>query len=224
MVTQAPSRLENRIICIVGPKGTGKTERAARMYGLSDRALVFNVAFDKQYYARSTHIVDDDVITAGEMMRREPKFRISFESENLEQAGQGLRYVNLDPLIRECYQRGPMTIFLDEAHLLCSAQCVSPETLRMVYIGRHHLLSSVFIMQRTSGVHPVVRTNADEYHFHQITEPLDLKFIATKCGYEVAEVVQNLRRLKWENGKAVPGQCLVWTVEGETRVEEGTHG
>lgn len=212
--------LQNRVVCIVGPKGTGKTERASRLYGLQDRALVFNVAFDKAYDVRSTHVVEDDFISAGKVMRDNDKYRISFTSENLERTKSGgLTYTDLDPLIRECYLHGPMTVFLDESHMLCASHSCSDEVLRSIYIGRHHQLSSVFIMQRANGVHPVIRTNADEYHFFALSEPLDLKFISQKCGEDVAYTVANLKRLQVVGGKVVPGQCFVWTVEGNNRIE-----
>jgi hypothetical protein len=214
--------LQNRIVCIVGPKGTGKTHHAAQMYGQSARALIFNVAFDAAYDGNSLYIINDDIIAAGRVMRDQQQYRISFTSEDLQRTRSGgLVYASLDPLIRECYDHGPMTIFLDEAHMLVHAQSASDECLRMVYIGRHHQLSQVFIMQRANGVHPLVRANADEYHFFRISEPLDLKLIRERCGLHVAERVRTLKRLEVdEQGNVIPGEYLVWTVEGDILIRK----
>lgn len=212
--------LRNRIICIVGPKGTGKTERASRMFGSSDRALVFNVAFDRAYYPRATHIVTDDVIGAGEIMRTAKTYRIVFETENMAETKSGrMIYPDIDALIRECYMRGPMTMFVDEAHMVASSQSASFETKRMALIGRHHNLSAVYITQRVNGVHPDIRSNADEYHIFHVIEPLDIQVIASRCGWDTAAKVQSLRRLSFDNGKVLPGECLIWSADGQERIE-----
>jgi hypothetical protein len=183
------------------------------------RALVFNAAFDESYRVRSSHIVTEDVIGAAEVMRKQKAYRVCFETENIIMKGQNVVYADLDPVVVACMNNPPMTLIIDEAHLTCSHITATHEVLRSVFIGRHHQLSEIFVMQRTSGVHPVVRANADEYHFFAITEPLDLKFISQKCGEDAAYTVANLRRLQEKNGKVVPGQCYVWTVEGQTRIE-----
>lgn len=207
--------LRNRIVCIVGPKGTGKTETAAGIYGKCDRAVVFNVAHDKQYRVRSTVFLDGDIKSLDKVMRHNDKFRICFESDAMIRKGSSMIYVDLDDIILDCMANPPITLFLDEAHLLCKADNVTNETLRAVYISRHHAMSMVFIMQRMAGVHPDIRFNADEYHFFKINEPADIDIIKQKFGKEVAEQVRDLRRLDYVNGRVVPGQQLVWNVEDD---------
>jgi len=214
--------LQNRVICVVGPKGTGKSFRVCQMYAKSKRALVFNAAFDKEYRVRSTHLVHEDVIGAGRVMQKEQTYRICFETENVIRKGQNMIYPDLDPIVLACMNNPPMMLIVEEAHMTCSYITATDEILRSVFIGRHHQLDEVYCMHRMSGeggVHPVIRANADEYHIFRLSEPGDLKFVAQKCGADAAYTVANLRRLQEKDGKVIPGQCFVWTTEGEMRVE-----
>lgn len=205
----------------MGRKGSGKTWRAWRRFKASKNALVFNVAFDQTYLIGATHHVTDDLVTVGTILRREPEFRIVFESEFLVPHGQSVRYPKLDPVLQECFERGNMTVFLDEAHQLCNPWSATFGLLKTVRIGRHRDLNIEYITQRFAMVHRELTAASDELHFFRCTEPRDLEEIERRCGPTIADRVANLDPFHKEQSSIVPGEVLVWTVEGKHYVEQG---
>ena len=73
-------------------------------------------------------------------------------------------------------------------------------------------MSIVWIAQ-SMEVHREIRRNTDDLYLFRITEPGDLDKIAERCGRITSDRVANLRRLRKENGKAVPGELLFWSVD-----------
>jgi ABC-type dipeptide/oligopeptide/nickel transport system ATPase component len=203
--------LQNRIIGIIGPKGSGKSYRAARMFKLCKRAVLYDIARDVGYYQNATYIVNDTT-QLFKIIRKEEEFRIVYQVQDgdLLPKGKELIYTTATPIAEECFYTGNITLFLDEAHELCTQWSIDWRLRKVIRLSRHQQLNVVWISQSMNEIHREIRRNTDEYHFYKIHEPRDLEAIVDRCGEYTSAKVANLKRLKRENGRVVPGECFVW--------------
>ncbi len=206
--------ISNRVIGIVGPKGSGKTYRAARLFGQEDRALMYQPArMNAECDLYATDISHGDI--SGCMRRlHDEQFRIVYKVPDSDfiRRGQNLVYASILPLAQTCYEIGRMTLYVDEAHEICNQYTIDPELRRVVRLARNNELNLVWISQ-SMEVHREIRRNTDEFYFYRIFEPGDLEKISERCGELTAQRVAGLKRLRLEDGKILAGECLVWTAE-----------
>lgn len=217
--------LQNKIIGVIGPKGSGKSYRSAKLFAQCHCAILYDIAHDEDYYQHATLITNDTAQLFKELRKwkdsddsaietggeRVP-FRAIYQVQNsdLMPKGKELIYLTATPVVEECYFVGNCTLFLDEAHELCSQYSIDWRLRKVVRLARHQQLNIVWISQSMNEIHREIRRNTDEYHFYKIHEPRDLEAIGERCGEECAVKVSQLQRLKRENGKLIPGTCLVW--------------
>lgn len=209
--------ISNRITGIVGPKGSGKTFRAAKLFAQEDRAVLYQpVRINTEADIYATHICfDGDIASIFDVINREEKFRIIYKVPDSDyiQRGQNLLYTSILPIATECYNVGNLTLYLDEAHELCNQSTIDPNLRRVLRLARNNRLSVSWVAQ-SMEVHRELRRGTEEFYFYRIFEPGDLDKIAERCGVQTAERVANLRRLKeTADGKIVPGECLYWSAE-----------
>lgn len=182
-------------------------------------AVLYDIAHDEDYYPYATLITNDTTQLIRELRRwtddsnpdKEP-FRAIYQvkESDLMPKGKELIYLTATPVAEECYNIGNCTLFLDEAHELCSQWSIDWRLRKVVRLARHQQLNIIWISQSMNEIHREIRRNTDEYHFYKIHEPRDLEAIKERCGEECAIKVAGLQRLKRENGKLIPGTCLVW--------------
>ena len=106
-----------------------------------------------------------------------------------------------------------MYLVIDEAHLLTNSRNCPPELVMASLVGGHAGFSMILVAQSFSGIHPLVRQNADELIMWRVIEPRDLEGIRDRCGREVEEQVRNLRAVELDenDGFKRPGQMLHWS-------------
>lgn len=201
--------LQNRIRAVIGPKGSGKSYRSAKMFAMCKRAVLYDIAHDEDYYRHATHIVTDTQ-QLFKVMRREEEFRAIYvvSEADLMPKGKELIYISAVPVVEECFFIGNMTLFLDEAHELCTQWSIDWRIRKVVRLARHQQLNIVWISQSMNEIHREIRRNTDEYHFFKIHEPADLEAIKLRCGEPCALKVASLLRLK--KHPFTPGTCFVW--------------
>ena len=208
----------NKIILVIGPKGSGKSYRVARAIEQMERVVIFDTIHEQQGYG---DIEGVEIITGKpkELYRKlEPfddrkPFKIAYRPVNIGLLPNGLlQCPEFGPIVELCHLKGDMWLVVDEAHLLINARNCPPELMSMNLLGRHRRMSMVFVAQSFTGIHPAIRKNADEFMFWRIIEPSDLEGIKDRCGKDVEEKVRNLRVLERdENEKVVVvGQMLRW--------------
>jgi len=201
----------NIIRGIVGPKGSGKTYHAARMFGQEDRALVYQIVRTNcEYDVYATHVTDD-VISASKVIRKEDKFRVVYKvpDSDIVEVKRELVYISNLPLAEECYLEGNMALYLDEAHELCSQWSIHPRLRKIFRLCRNQRLNITWISQ-SMEVHREIRRNSDELILFYMWEPGDLEKIQERCGEQTAQRVSELQRLQEKNGKITPAEFLTW--------------
>lgn len=224
--------LKRRVVAMIGAAGSGKTYLAASMYGQEKRALIYNIANDAQFLAKSNQLVVGDehsakkslpAIMRGRKSRsfwkrdsgEEQEFRVSFTPTDLDFDARTIYAPSFNEVCLQCWLTGRMTFYLDEAHLLLGSSTGSAPTefRRLVFMGRHREISVVYMSHRTYNVPRPLTFNTNIFYFFQTGEPRDLNYIEEIAGYEVAEKVKNLRRLNLSTKPVVPGQVYEWNAD-----------
>lgn len=206
--------IENKITAFVGRKGTGKTFRMARMFCGEERAVLYQpVRVNEQCDHCATHITDDgDLQSVFDTIQSQERFRIVYKTPDSDYkvVGKRLSYTTILPLASECYRVGNMTLYIDEAHIICNQTTIDPELERVILLARNNRLSIVWVAQ-SMEVHRDIRRNTDDFYFTRITEPGDLDKIAERCGDRTATRVSMLKPLRQEGDKVISGDCLFWS-------------
>ena len=215
--------MQNKIIGVVAPKGSGKTTRVAELVRLTPRVAIFDpmAATDFQYRYVASHIVERNLDEAHSVLAEE-NFQLLYEPELPVQDGEEWYYNDFRPFLLKCWRRvqliGPMMLVIDEAHYTMSARTMPIEMWNIITNGRRYGLDVCWITQRFVGVNGWVRANCDEYWFYRLVHPGDLKTVNEICGPDVMEQVRNLRRL--DQNSRIPGEMLVWdSLDGSVVIE-----
>lgn len=209
--------IENRIIGIVGPKGSGKTYRAARMFGTEKRCLLYQpVRVNTEADEFATDIVETGHVEDIERIIAKDEFRCIYKVQDSEivYVGKTNRcvYMSAPEVFKSCYNVGSMTLYCDESHKVLNQGACDGEVSRVIELCRNNALNITYIAQ-SMEVTREIRRNTDELYLYRLREPGDLEKIEERCGSVTAERVANLRRLRKEGGKIIPGECLHWVME-----------
>lgn len=218
--------MQNKIIGVIAPKGSGKTTRVAELVKVTPRVAIYDpmAATDVQYrYAASEIIVKD--LRAFHQAIAQDNFQVLYEPELPVQDGEEWYYPDFRPFIQKVWRRvqlvGPMMVVIDEAHYTMSKRTMPIEVLNIITNGRRYGLDIVWITQRFVGVNSWARANADEYWFFRLAHPADLDTVSQIAGPEIADQVTGLRRLDANATPVVPGQMLKWSsLDGSVEIED----
>lgn len=210
---------QTKITGIVGPKGSGKTYLASRMFGKENAAVFFDVAEDDGILPFATaiieapqYLVDVRNILNKEWRDDQPN-RIVWRSRNLTMAKRGFCYYrDFDSLIQAMERIGSLTFYVDEAHQICNAWTSTPEFIKLIRMGRHYKINIVWISQRFATVNRELTANTDELIFFRLWEPLDLDAVNKRCGKKIAEEVRSLKRIQTVGTAVIPGQHIIFNV------------
>ncbi len=181
---------------IIGTSGTGKTHLAANMYGMESRAVVYNFMHDPQFAVKSTHLMKgserDAAFLRGFFKNQKEAFRLDFEPTDISED----EILSFDRVCFEVYRAGmPISFYIDELHMLTNAGWSPKELKDIAFTGRHREISVIYMAQRFASIDKKITYQTQIFDFFQTDEPTDLKGIAERCGSEVSEQVQSLRRL-----------------------------
>jgi hypothetical protein len=208
--------MQNKVIGVIAPKGSGKTTVVADLVRQTPRVAVYDpmAATDVQYRMAASEIIVQD-LTAFHKAIAEDNFQVLYEPALPVQNGEEWFYPDFRPFIQKVWRRvqliGPMMVVIDEAHYTMSRRTMPIEVLNIITNGRRYGLDIVWITQRFVGVNSWARANADEYWFFRLAHPADLDTVSQIAGPEVADQVSNLRRLDQKSTPVVPGQMLKWS-------------
>lgn len=206
--------MRNRIIGMIAPKGSGKTWKISQMVrsGEWSKVAIFDMLREPAYLTCCDEVFTGQPKAFAEALKQD-NIRIAYRPDVFDMR-DGEEYCPEfeEVFLKLTYAKGNMTIVIDEAHNLCSAHSCPPRLINAIRLGRHRQLSIVYITQSWAAVARPLTANTDEFYFYKIIEPRDLQGIRERCGIEIAEQVQSLRRLDYDaNGKVVPGEILHWS-------------
>lgn len=194
MSHDAKPELQNRIVAIIGRKGTGKSTKLTEILTAQDRVLVFDPMAEHDW---SPNEIDslDKAATGGsgfDSLRE-------FFKWNHKKKQWAANYVpgekiedEVEAVSRIVYQHGNCAFGLDEVGLFCSPGHL-PEALgKLVRTGRHKKIDIYWTGLRAGEISRTLTSLTDEFIIFSQTEPRDLDAIATRCGVEIADLVRRL--------------------------------
>lgn len=180
-----------------------------------ERAAIYQIIRrDANFLGCATDIFDGDIRAFCRALG-ENTFRYIYRVREITKLAESNKIVfpDFDPFIACCFERGNMTMIVDEAHFLCNPRYIPVRFWQSIITGRHMYIDIIYLTQRFSMVHHDLTANTHEFVFWNITEPADLAGIEQRCGEEVRNKVISLRKavdLRSQGGTYTPGESLVW--------------
>jgi hypothetical protein len=185
--------MTNRILCIFGHKGYGKSYLTKnRLLGHWSRLLVF----DTQREYSDGLIVRDPVACLDWLLKKDPKrFRIIARPQTDWAVSVFLKLAwILEDLLVVC----------EEVDLFTSAQRIHPDLSRLVKYGRHRGIDLIAIARRPAEISRHLTAQADLVLSFRQEEPRDLEYFA-KISKENSEALQTLKVGEYKILRKAPG-------------------
>jgi hypothetical protein len=200
--------LQNRIVAIIGRKGSGKSTMLAERLKTADRLVVFDPLSE---HCGKNGWLPNEISSLPELEaffrwnRKRSQFGAGYvPDENLEEEVEGVA--------RILYQRGNLVFGIEEVPLICSPSYLPPVLGKLIRTGRHRQIDITWTAQRASECARTLTSLTDEFVLFSQTEPRDLDAIAARCGNEVAHKVAALGRHDY----------ITWDVGGRRLVEHSS--
>ncbi len=184
------AELQNRIVGIVGRKGSGKSVMLKEHLQSADRLIVWDAMGE---HSGAKGWLPNQITSMEELQRflhwarKKNQFAAGYvpgaELEEEIEAVAGLVYAH-----------GDLTFAIEEMPLICSPSYLPPILGKLIRTGRHRQIDITWTAQRASEVSRTLTSLTDEFFWFSQTEPLDLDACAKRCGAEIAGKVAGLGR------------------------------
>jgi hypothetical protein len=191
--------LQNRIVAVIGRKGSGKSTMLAERLKTVDRLVVFDPLGE---HCGKKGWLPNEIDSLPELEnffrwnRKRGHFAAGYvPGEELEEEVEGVAKI--------LYQRGNLVFGIEEVPLICSPSYLPPVLGKLIRTGRHRQIDITWTAQRASECARTLTSLTDEFVLFSQTEPRDLDAIAARCGDEVARKVAELGRhdyITWDVG------------------------
>lgn len=185
------SEIQNKIVGVIGRKGSGKSTRVKTMLLYVPRIFVWDpmreyqdtVAnfMDGPHYLEEEHLLHRYFKEAG----RSKTFALTYIPEEASEE-------EFEEICQIVYHYGHMLFVVEEAPLVMKAGYMPPTFGKIVRTGRHRGLDLLWTAQRAAEVARTLTSMTDVFIVYSQTEPRDLDAIAERCGREVADRVAGL--------------------------------
>jgi energy-coupling factor transporter ATP-binding protein EcfA2 len=180
------SDFQNRIVGVVGRKGSGKSTRTSTLLKYVPRIFAWDPMADHQdlLLDRFEHVdvnLDDYFAEASQS----DTFACAYT------AGNDLES-DFEEICQLVYGCGHLLFVVEEAPLVCRASYMPATFGKIVRTGRHRAIDLLWTAQRASEVARSLTSSTDIWIFYSQTEPRDLDSIAERCGRDIAEKVAGL--------------------------------
>ena len=163
-------RLERSITEVFGMTGMGKTRWSKAYLAPIQRQIIMDIK------AEHDGILFDDLGKMIDHIEHYPTFKVRTYNPD-----------DFDDLCKIAYAAGNCTLVIEEAEgIMPASQQKPPASFRdIVYRGRHERVSVLLIAQRPSSVHISARSQWNRIVTFRQTEPADVAWIESVCGYDV---------------------------------------
>lgn len=177
---------QNKILGIVGRKGSGKSTMLTALLVQVRRLLIFNTMGEHNW--APDQISDLDTLHNYMMNLQDPKEEFQCAYTPVGEVSD-----EFDVVANEAFDTGNMTFAIEELPMLTrSPAYMQPSLGRLFRLGRHRSLNLVWTAQRAAEVPRGVTGATDVFIFFQQTEPNDLKALEYRCGSECVAEVERL--------------------------------
>jgi hypothetical protein len=180
------NEVQNRIIGIVGRKGSGKSSRLRDLLRYCPRFVTFDPMGEHAQEERVNRL--DSPAHFAEFLkwsRKEEAFAGSYvPGGDLEE--------EIEEASRLVYAHGQLCFACEEVPLYTQAGYMPPLLGKLVRTGRHRQIDIVWTAQRAAEVPKTLTALTDVWILFSQTEPRDLSALADRCGGDVAERVAGL--------------------------------
>jgi hypothetical protein len=186
--------MQNRIIGVLGRKGSGKSCALRELVAHAPRLLVWDPMAEHGGLCRNRL----------ESIQRLVAFLHWTRGKSVWTA----HYVPHHDLAEEfnllagwVYRYGRMVLAVEEVPMISQPNWVPPEFDRIIRLGRHRRIDLVWTGQRAAEIARRLTAATDVFVFYAQTEARDLEALADRCGAEVAAEVSRLGlhdRVVWD--------------------------
>ena len=182
--------IQNRIVGIIGRKGTGKSTTLAERLQGEDRVFVWDpMAEHGDWLPNELGSIEETRKFLRWSQKRKlwaasyvPGSELEHELEEISDL-----YYSVAP-------PGPRTFAVEEVPLICSPNYLPEKFGKLLRTGRHRQIDLYWTAQRAGEVSRTLTSLTDEFVLFSQTEPRDLDAIAARCGSPVADRVAHLGR------------------------------
>lgn len=185
------SEVQNKIVGVIGRKGSGKSTRVKTILLYVPRICVWDPM--REYLDTVANKVEGPNYEEGEHILH-PCFKEAGRTKTF-----ALTYIpdeaseeEFEEICQIVYHYGHMLLVVEEAPLVMKAGYMPPTFGKIVRTGRHRGLDLLWTAQRAAEVSRTLTSMTDVFIFYSQTEPRDLDAIADRCGREAADRVAGL--------------------------------
>jgi len=177
--------VQNRIVGILGRKGSGKSCALRELVARAPRLVVWDPMAEHGALCLN-HL---------ESIQR----LVRFLHWSRGRSSWSANYVPHHDLAEEfnlfagwIYRYGRMLVAVEEVPMISQPNWVPPEFDRLIRLGRHRQIDLVWTGQRAAEIARRLTAATDVFVLYAQTEARDLDALADRCGAEVAEKVSRL--------------------------------
>ena len=198
------SEIQNRIVGIVGRKGTGKSSHLHRMLRYCPHFVVFDVMGEHSRQNQINRLESPEHLAHFlKWSRQQERFAAVYvPGGDLEQ--------EIEEVSRLIYARGQLCFACEEVPLYMQAGYMPPLVGKLIRTGRHQQIDIAWTAQRAAEVPKTLTALTDVWVLFSQTEPRDLSALADRCGRDVAERVAGLGLHNY----------FVWDAVGHEEIED----
>jgi hypothetical protein len=180
------SEIQNRIVGIVGRKGTGKSSRLRELLRYCPRFAVFDPMDEYgSAVAKNRFEKPAQLERFLEWSRGQNTFACAY-------VPGGEPEEEIEEVSRLVYGRGHLCFACEEVPLYTQAGYMPPLFGKLIRTGRHQQIDIAWTAQRAAEVPKTLTALTDVWVLFSQTEPRDLSALADRCGREVADRVAKL--------------------------------
>lgn len=180
--------MQNRIICIFGRKGSGKTTLARAMIKREPRYIIADSL--NEYDAPMT-ATDERELADHVRAKLQGKLRLCVK------VGNDAMFDAACDAAKIAGSEKPVLLVVEEADLRCSPAYVTASLDRLIRYGRHWGVSILAVARRPAEITRHLTAQADTVIAFRSVEPRDLDFFRKRCGEDFARRLPNLKRYRY---------------------------